>query len=122
MVQNILQYKSIRLCVILNLIGFLLISNPVKSQVYTDKVVGKKHQARRDSLKNSPYPYSLPIWGAKATQKGYTLPLSAGVSAQYFWSQSDVVIDNLSVGFNNGPMTNLEGIVRFVTREQLLLH
>jgi opacity protein-like surface antigen len=113
MVQNILQDQSIRNCVILSLIGFLLVSLPVKSQVYTDKVVGKKHQAKRDSLKSSPYPYALPIWGEKATQKGFTLPLSAGLSAQYFYSKSDILISNLSVGFNDGPMYNLDGIVRF---------
>ena len=104
MAQNILQYKSIRNCVILSLIGFLLISLPVKSQVYTDKIVGKKHQAKRDSLKSTSYPYALPIWGEKAAQKGFTLPLSAGLSAQYFYSKSDILISNLSVGFNDGPI------------------
>ena len=111
--HNTQQYKSIRNCVILSLLGILLISLPVKSQVYTDKVVGEKHQTKRDSLKSSSYPYSLPILGEKAHQAGYTLPLSAGFSAQYFYSKSDILIDNLSVGFNNGPMYNLDGLVRF---------
>jgi opacity protein-like surface antigen len=111
--HKILQYKSIRNYAILSLIGFLIISIPLKSQVYSDKAVGKKQQAEIDSLKSTPYPYALPIWGEKATQKGFTLPLSAGLSAQYFWSKSDIIIDNLSVGFNDGPMYNLDGIVRF---------
>ncbi len=83
------------------------------SQVYTDKIVGKKNEALKDSLKVAEYPYSLPIWGEKATQKGYQLPYSAGVSVNYFWQESSIVIDNLYVGFNNGPQYNLDQIVRF---------
>ena len=88
-------------------------SSLVFSQVFTNKEVGKKNEDLIDSLKNSEYPYSLPIWGAKATQAGYNLPYSAGFSAQYFWQESDLIIDNLNVGFNNGPMYNLDEIVRF---------
>lgn len=55
----------------------------------------------------------MPIWGAKATKAGYNLPYSAGLSAQYFTSESAIVINNLSVGFNDGPMYDLDGLVRF---------
>jgi hypothetical protein len=83
------------------------------SQVFTDKVVGKKNSALADSLKIENYPYSLPIWGAKATAKGYALPYSAGVSLNYFQQESALLISNLYVGFNNGPMYNLDEIVHF---------
>ena len=83
------------------------------AQVYTDKVVGKKNAAVLDSLKTAEYPYVLPILGEKATQKGFNLPYSAGFSVNYFWQESDLIINNLSVGFNNGPMHNLDQIVRF---------
>jgi hypothetical protein len=76
-------------------------------------VVGKKNEALLDSLKVVEYPYALPIWGEKATQKGFQLPYSAGVSVNYFWQKSDLTIDNLQVGFNNGPMYNLDQIIRF---------
>lgn len=82
-------------------------------QVFTNKEVGKKNQELSDSLKTADYPYSLPIWGDKATKAGYSLPYSAGVSVQYFGQESLLIIDNLLVGFNNGPMYNLDGIVRF---------
>lgn len=82
-------------------------------QVFSNKEVGKKNTAISDSLKKSEYPYSLPIWGDKATKAGYSLPYSAGFSAQYFTQESLLIIDNLNVGFNNGPMYNLDGIVRF---------
>ena len=96
------------------LIFFLAsLSSVVFAQVFTNKEVGKKNADLIDSLKKSEYPYSLPILGAKATKAGYHLPLSAGISAQYFWQESDLLIDNLQVGFNNGPMYNLDEIVRF---------
>ncbi len=91
----------------------VLISIASLAQVFTNKEVGKKNKAKRDSLEKSEYPYSLPILGAKATKAGYDLPYSAGMSVQYFGSKSDIVINNLMVGFNNGPMYDLDGIVRF---------
>lgn len=91
----------------------LLIGMQTFSQVYTNKVVGKKNAAEIETLKTQEYPYSLPIWGDKATKKGYKLPLSAGVSVNYITMQSDLIIDNLKVGFNNGPMYDLDEIIRF---------
>src|SRR5688572_6188983 len=101
------------------LYGFLLLvslvipPSLVFAQVFTNKEVGKKNEDLIDSLKKSEYPYSLPILGAKATKAGYNLPYSAGFSINYFWQVSDIIIDNLNVGFNNGPMYNLDEIVRF---------
>ncbi len=91
----------------------LLLNFTLPAQVFTNKEVGKKNAELADSLKQTEYPYSLPIWGAKATKAGYNLPYSAGMSVQYFWQQSDLIIDNLRVGFNNGEQFNLDGIVRF---------
>jgi hypothetical protein len=95
------------------LFSFLLICLTVNAQVFTNKEVGKNNQALSDSLKQAEYPYSLPIWGDKATKAGYSLPYSAGFSVQYFGQESSLIIDNLMVGFNNGTMYNLDGIVRF---------
>ena len=96
------------------LMFFLAIfSSVIFAQVFTNKEVGQKNADLIDSLKKSEYPYSLPILGAKASKAGYNLPYSAGVSINYFWQVSDILIDNLNVGFNNGPMYNLDEIVRF---------
>ena len=43
---------------------------------------------------------------------GYDLPYSAGLSLNYFWQESDIIISDLLVGFNNGPMYDIEEIVR----------
>jgi len=83
------------------------------AQVFSNKEVGAKNAALVDSLKVTTYPYALPIWGDKATRRGYSLPYSAGLSLQYFGQKSDLVIDNLMVGFNGGTMYNLDGLVRF---------
>lgn len=98
-------------CFVLSFCLFLVIQTT--AQVFTNKEVGQKNAELIDSLKKSEYPYSLPILGAKATKAGYNLPYSAGVSLNYFWQQSDLIIENLNVGFNNGPMYNLDGLVRF---------
>jgi len=90
---------------------FLFVS--AYSQVYTNKVVGKKHDALKDSIEKIDYPYSLPILGKKAAAKGYQLPLSAGISVNYLWQESDLIISDLMVGFNNGEMHELDDMIRF---------
>lgn len=82
-------------------------------QVYSNKEVGKKNAAAIDSLKKSEYPYALPIWGAKATKLGFNLPYSAGLGVNYIWQESDLIIENLKIGFNNGPLVDLDEVVRF---------
>jgi hypothetical protein len=82
-----------------------LTSSSLTAQYTTDKLIGEKHQETRDSLKTADYPYLLPIWGKRVAQKGFKLPKSAGLSAQYLYQQSDIVISDLKVGFNNGHNT-----------------
>lgn len=82
------------------------------AQLTTDKVIGQKHEILIDSLKKATYPYLLPIWGQKVVNKGFSMPLPAGISAQYLWQESDIIIHNLQVGFNNGPMYVMDDIVR----------
>ena len=91
-----------RFIIFLFLCGYI----PTFSQVYTNKIITNNNEEVIDSLKTIEYPYSLPIWGEKVAQKGYQLPYSAGVSVNYFWQESSLVINNLDVGFNNGPQYN----------------
>src|SRR5512136_1887233 len=81
-------------------------------QVYSNKVVGAKNEALKDSIIAKPYPYALPIWGAKAAKMGFDLPYSAGLGVNYLWQESHLIIEDLLVGFNNGPMYNLDEIIR----------
>jgi hypothetical protein len=91
----------------------LFVTVQVNAQVYSNKVVGNKNVSLSDSLKATEYPYALPILGAKVAARGYDLPFSAGVGLNYMWQESAIIIEDLYVGFNNGPMYNLEEIVRF---------
>ena len=45
----------------------LLMTFATYGQVFSNKEVGKKNKALADSLKESEYPFALPIWGAKAS-------------------------------------------------------
>jgi hypothetical protein len=101
--------------IVLTLATILLLFfvQPSSGQVYSNKIVGKKNAEQADSIRQSTYPYSLPLLGQQATSKGYTLPYSAGIGINYLWQQSDLIIDNLQVGFNNGTMYNLDNIIRF---------
>ncbi|MBS1658079.1 MAG: hypothetical protein JST18_08290 [Bacteroidetes bacterium] len=89
----------------------------VRAQYTTDKVVGKKHQEYLDSVKSAEYPYVLPILGKKAYQKGFSLPYSAGLSVNFITQKSDIIIENLKVGFNNGELYDLDNIIRFNAAE-----
>ena len=80
-------------------LGFAL-AGVTDAQVYTNKPVGAKSEPLVDSLKSTPYPYALPIWGEKATALGFDLPYSAGLSVNYLTQESELVINNIMVGFN----------------------
>lgn len=96
----------------LTLLTVVLLSGQLYAQVYTNKPVGEKNQVYIDSLKAKEYPYALPIWGAKAAARGFDLPYSAGIGVNYIWQESYLIIEDLLVGFNNGPMYNIDEIVR----------
>jgi hypothetical protein len=91
----------------------LLAGFTASAQVYSNKEVGKKNEELIDSLKKKEWPYALPIWGKKVTAMGYDLPYPAGLSVQYFNQVSDIVIENLMVGFNEGTMYNVDELIRF---------
>ena len=91
----------------------IISTHTLSGQVYANVEVGKKNAALADSIKKTPYPYQLPIWGAKAAALGYNLPYSAGFSVNYIQQESKLIIENLQVGFNNGPLYNIDEIVRF---------
>ncbi len=96
------------------LIGFIFfVPRLAFTQVYSNKEVGKKNAQKVDSLKKTEYPYILPILGKQATKRGFSLPYSAGLGINYLAQKSDLVINNLQVGFNNGPLTNVDQIIRF---------
>lgn len=97
------------------LLGFVLafFLGSARAQVFSNKEVGEKKERIIDSVKMAEYPYALPILGDKAAGLGFELPYSAGLSMQVFWQESDLIIDNMSIGFNGSQMVNVDEIVRF---------
>ena len=55
----------------------------------------------------------LPIWGAKTHALGFDLPKPAGLSLNYLWQKSDILISDVNIGFNGGPLHNIDELVRF---------
>ena len=92
---------------------FSLLCMQLSAQTFSDKIVGKNKTDVADSIKKSEYPYLLPILGKKVTKAGFDLPYSAGIGLNYFWQRSDIIINNLEIGFNNKPKHNLDEIIRF---------
>jgi len=95
------------------IINILFFSVFIFSHSFLAQSYSEQGLEQSDSVKNSEYPYHLPIYGAQAYKLGYKLPYSAGIGVNYLWQQSDLIIDNLQVGFNNGPMHNIDEIIRF---------
>jgi hypothetical protein len=83
------------------------------AQVFTNREINPTDSVERVEAKKKDYPYLLPILGKKVIQAGYDLPYSAGVSVQYFTQTSDIIIENLKVGFNGGPQNDLSELVQF---------
>lgn len=93
--------------------AFTLTLGLTQAQIFSNKPVGEKQKRVIDSVKMAEYPYALPILGDKAAGAGFELPYSAGVSAQYFWQESDIIIENMMVGFNGSQMYDVDELIRF---------
>ncbi len=101
-----------KIILLISIFGCLVL-NSTNGQVYTNVIVGENNAAYKDSIQKSKYPYALPIWGAKASALGYDLPYSAGIGLNYITQKSELIIENLQVGFNGGPLYDLDEVVRF---------
>ncbi|PQB04335.1 hypothetical protein [Aureitalea marina] len=82
-------------------------------QVFSDKVVSEERIELVDSIADEPYPYLLPIWGKKVIEKGFDIPYSAGLGINYVTQESEILVQNLQVGFNNGELIELDEFIRF---------
>jgi len=66
-----------------------------------------------DSLKTMDYPYTFPIWGAKAYKKGYDLPYAWGASLIYFTQKQQILIDQTLIGLNGSEKVDLSEFINF---------
>ncbi|HEY9115805.1 MAG TPA: hypothetical protein VIN10_13995 [Bacteroidales bacterium] len=70
-------------------------------------------EAKKDSVVAYTYPYVMPILGQKVADKGFQIPLPMGVMINTFFGNQNLTLSNMSVGFNDGPMYNLDSIIQF---------
>jgi hypothetical protein len=54
----------------------------------------------------------FPLWGDAVRSKGFDLPNPYTVMVNYYYQQSEIVVDNLQLGFNGGPMRDFSGLVQ----------
>ena len=92
---------------------FLVITNISFAQVYSNKILNESRKAALDSVAKDPYPYLLPIWGEKVIKRGYDIPYSAGLGINYVAQKSDILVNKLRVGFNNGELLDLDDFISF---------
>lgn len=94
-------------------LGLVLWTNVSFGHVFTNREINPTNDAQRDSLTLEDYPFVLPLLGKRAVAAGYALPYSAGISVNYFAQASDIILEDLSVGFNVGEMYDTSSIVKF---------
>jgi hypothetical protein len=46
----------------------------------------------------------FPLWGDKVRKAGFELPPALGVMINYYYQKSSILISNLQLGVNNGPL------------------
>jgi hypothetical protein len=90
-----------------------LLSGGVFAQQGMNKVVNPYHEAYHDSLRKMDYPYTFPLLGKKAYKKGFDIPYAWGISPVYYAQRQDIAIPTIAVGLNDGPLTDISGLVQF---------
>ena len=89
---------------------FLLVFVMIWSSESFAQVYSELGATKQDTLE---YKQLLPILGKKVHELGFDLPYSAGLAVNYIWQQSEITVSDINVGFNNGPMYNVDELVRF---------
>ncbi len=62
----------------------------------------------KDSLRQTPYPYTLPILGQKVRELGQDLPYPMGGMFNFIHQQTRLELTSLKVGFGDLPLTELD--------------
>ncbi|MCM5662694.1 hypothetical protein [Galbibacter mesophilus] len=75
-----------------------------------DLPIRKIDQQHVDSLKNSEYPFVLPIYGDRVQKLGHDLPLPFGIMVNYISQDNKLTLTNLELKLNDGEFTPMEFI------------
>ena len=74
--------------------------------------LGEVYDKYRDSLKTTPYPWTLPIMGAKVRKLGFDIPYPVGVMVTYGHSIQKLTIDDLAVSFSPDNLVDISSWAR----------
>ena len=91
----------------LSIVLTLIISINTYSQTYSD------YDFDTTRIDSTEYNYILPILGEKTHALGFDLPRPLGFSVQYIWQQSNILISDVSVGFNSSELINVDELINF---------
>ncbi len=92
---------------------FLTFSILAHTQTDAGVKITPKQGELYDNTKNLNNPYRLPLGGKKLGARGFLLPYPIGIMINGYAGEQDVTISDLSVGFNDGEMINLDDVVKF---------
>jgi len=82
-----------------------------------NKSISEEYEVYTDSLKNAPYRWHMPILGAKLRKMGFDLPYPNGIMVNYAYSNQQLTISDLAIGFSPDNMVNVDGVARFSSLE-----
>ncbi len=75
--------------------------------------ISDKFEQYRDSLKKTPYPWKLPILGAKLRKMGVDIPYPQGIGFNFANSRQNLQLSDAFIGFDTDNLIGIDGIARF---------
>lgn len=95
--------RKLRMSILLTFV----ISINTYSQVYSD------YDFDTERIDSTEYDYILPILGAKTYASGFDLPRPLGLGINYLWQESNILISDVSIGFNSSELINVDELINF---------
>jgi hypothetical protein len=78
---------------------------PLMVAAFTALLSGQAVSADESTIVEGSSDHGLfPLWGDKARERGYDLGDPYGVMPYYYYQRSKILIDDLKLGINNGPL------------------
>ncbi|QLE00693.1 hypothetical protein HX109_03615 [Galbibacter sp. BG1] len=93
-----------------NFIWLIILLGISQSIFGQDIPIRKIEQQHIDSLKNSDYPFVLPIYGDRVQKMGHDLPLPFGIMVNYISQDNELTLTNLELKLNDSDFIPMEFI------------
>lgn len=99
-------------------LAFLLLTQSSFGQ-YSSRKLKKKFDSYEDSIRNVKYNYVFPFLGQGSYSRGFDIPYPMGVMVNYFWTDQQILIENMQLGLKNKdgveviPLTSVDSLIQF---------